>query len=164
MSTVTAGPTTLTGWPRSRIWMAVLAVSLALNLLFVAGAVWSRVHHPPGDVPWQEQYQQIAGQLDLDAQQRAGFEKYVAAMHVRTDKMRQEIAPLIAGAWDEMAQPQANQTRAMQQFDEVSQKWREFQRESMVQTLDFLSVLSPAQRSKFVAIVKERRAARFHPH
>lgn len=164
MSTVTAGPTALTRWPRSRIWVGVLAVSLALNVLFVAGAIWSRVHHAPGDAPWQEQYQQVAAQLDLDAQQRAGFEKYVAAMHARTDKMRQDIAPLIAGAWDEMAQPQANQTQIMQQFDEVSQKWREFQRGSMVQTLDFLSVLSPQQRSKFVAIVKERRAARFHPH
>ncbi len=36
------------GWSRSRILSAVLAVSLVLNVLFVAGAVWSRIEATAG--------------------------------------------------------------------------------------------------------------------
>jgi len=56
-------------------------------------------------------------------------------------------------------------TQIMRLFDEAAEKRREFQRETAAQTLDFLAILSPAQRSKFVAIARERRAPwlRSHP-
>jgi Spy/CpxP family protein refolding chaperone len=156
-----ANTTTAPRWPSRRGLIALLAVSLALNVLFVAGAVWSRVHAPFGPPGWQHEYRQIAAQLDLDPEQRTRFDRYVADMQAHGARMRQQMGPLIGGAWDEIAKPAPDQAQIMQHFDEASQKWREFQRESATQTLDFLSTLSPAQRSKFVAIVKEHRAARF---
>ena len=42
MSAVTAGPSPATGWPRRRLLLALLVVSVALNLFFVAGAAWTR--------------------------------------------------------------------------------------------------------------------------
>jgi Spy/CpxP family protein refolding chaperone len=72
--------------------------------------------------------------------------------------MRQEVRPLIAATWDEMAKPQADVGQIMQRFDEASQKWRAFQRESTAQTIEFLAILSPEQRDKFIAIERDRRA------
>jgi Spy/CpxP family protein refolding chaperone len=160
----TAGPTPAIAPPRRRLLLALLVVSALLNLFFVAGAAWTRVHGPARPLNREERYQQMARQLDLAPEQRAGFDHYVAAMRARDDKMRQQIAPLVADAWDAIAKPQADVGQIMQRFDEASVKWREFQREATVETLDFLSILSPEQRDKFIAIVRERRAPWLRRH
>jgi len=105
-----------------------------------------------------------AAELALEPQQRVGFDAYVAAMRSRTEKMREQVGPLIGEAWEEIAKPQADVTQVMRLFDEATEKRREFQREATTQTLDFLRVLSPAQRAKFVAIAHERRAPWLRPH
>lgn len=161
MSTATAGTAQLIRRPYGRWPVALLVISVALNALFIAGAVWSHLHPGAAERGFEPPYHHMAAQLQLNDQQRADFQRYVATMRTRTDEMREQIAPLIAGAWDQIANPQADQAQVMQRFDEVSQKWREFQRQSTTQTLDFLATLSPEQRSKFVAIIKERRAAHF---
>ncbi len=53
------------GWPRSRILSAVLAVSLVLNVLFVAGAVWGRIEEAPAR-GLDRRFERIGAQLDLD--------------------------------------------------------------------------------------------------
>jgi Spy/CpxP family protein refolding chaperone len=164
LSAAAAGPDSASGWPRRRLLVTLLAVSLVLNLFFVAGALWSRWHAP---APWpspQQRYQQMARELDLTPQQRIGFDRYVAAMRDRTAKMRQEIRPLISGTWDEMAKPDAEVGKITARFDEASEKWRQFQHEETTQTLGFLAVLSPGQRAKFVTIARERRAPWLRPH
>ncbi|HVC56887.1 MAG TPA: periplasmic heavy metal sensor [Stellaceae bacterium] len=159
MSIATAGPTLTTGRPHRRLLLALLIVSVALNLFFIAGAAWTRLYGPVHRSNRDARYQQMAAELNLDPQQRIGFNRYVAAVRGRDVKMHQEIAPLIAAAWDAIGKPQADLGQVMQRFDAASQKWREFQREAMVQTLDFLALLSPAQRDEFITIQRERRAA-----
>jgi uncharacterized membrane protein len=153
-------------WPRRRVIAALLAVSVVLNLCFVAGAAWTRFKAPPGQPSAAERYRQIAAELSLTPAQHTGFTHYIAAMQAHSDEMHRQIAPLIAGAWDEMAKPQADPAKIMQNFDEASQKWRAFQHQSTALTLKFLALLSPAQRSRFVALVRERRAPwlRHHAH
>jgi uncharacterized membrane protein len=169
VSTATAGPArqpgALTGWPGRRVLVILLIVSAVLNFCFVAGAVWTRWHAPARWASAEQRYQQMAGELDLAPQQRAGFDTYVAAMRANTEKMHQQVAPLIGSAWEEIAKPQADAAQVMRLFDEAAEKRREFQREASAQTLDFLAILSPAQRSKFVAVARERRAPwlRLHP-
>lgn len=164
MSTAATGQTIRASWPRRGVLVAVLAVSLALNVLFVAGAAWTRLHGPEGGPGGHAMYRQVVAELDLDPQQRAGFERYVADMHAHSVKMHTEIAPLIAGAWDEFAKPQPDQAQIMRRFDDASRKWREFQQESTAETLRFVALLTPVQREKFVAIVKARRSARRQHH
>ncbi len=159
MSTATAATTGRTGRPRRRILVALLVVSAALNFCFIAGAVWTRLHAPAGWPGPEQRFQQMAAGLDLDPQQRTSFDRYVAAMRLRTEKMHEQIAPLIGAVWQEIAKPQADVGQVMRLFDEAAQKRQEFQREATTQTLAFLSVLSPEQRSKFVAIARARRAA-----
>jgi Spy/CpxP family protein refolding chaperone len=144
--------------------LVLLALSVALNLFFVGGAFWIRLH-PATVLSFQERrFQRMARELDLAPQQRDGFDRYVAAMRVRTAQMHQQLAPLYAAAWEEMAKPQADEAQVMRLFDEATAKRREFQREATSQTLAFLAVLSPAQRAKFLAIVQAQWAHWHHNH
>lgn len=163
MSAATAGPNATRGWPRQRLLVTLLAISAVLNLFFVAGALWTRMHPPAAWPSPQQRYQQMAAELDLNPQQRIGFDRYVAAMRARTETMHQEIRPLVGSTWDEIAKPDADLGKITARFDEASEKWRRFQHEGTAQTLDFLSILSPEQRAKFVAIARERRAPWLRP-
>jgi len=153
-------PGTPTGWLSRRMLIILLAVSVVLNLCFVAGAVWMRWHAPARWAGAEQRYLQMAEQLDFTPEQKIGFDAYVAAMRARTEKMRQQVAPLMGSAWDEIAKPRADEAQVMRLFDEAAEKRREFQREASAQTLKFLAILPPAQRVKFVAIARERRGSR----
>ena len=158
MSMAAAGTTAPMSRPRRRLLLTLLALSIALNLFFVGGAAWSRLHARSEWPSPEQRYQQMAAELDLDSQQRIGFDRYVAAMRARAQNMREQVAPLIGAAWQEIGKPQADPAQVMRLFDEAAEKRREFQREATAQTLAFLAVLSPPQRSKFVAIAHDRRA------
>jgi uncharacterized membrane protein len=158
VSAATAGTTTPVSRPRGRLLLSLLALSVALNLFFVGGALWIRLHSPADWGSPEQRYQRMAAELDLDAQQRIGFDRYVAAMRARTDRMREQVAPLVAAAWDEIGKPQADTAQVTRLFDEAAEKRREFQHEATAQTLAFLSVLSPAQREKFIAISRQHRS------
>jgi Spy/CpxP family protein refolding chaperone len=75
------------------------------------------------------------------------------------DQMRQETDPLINAAWEEIAKPQPDAAKVEQLFDESAEKRRVFQREAASQMLAFVATLSPAQRGKFVQLMRDRRAA-----
>jgi uncharacterized membrane protein len=151
------------GRPRRRLFTALLVVSALLNVCFIAGAAWTFLQPSPERPAAALRYREMAAQLNLDPQQRAGFDRYVAAMRDSTDRMHQQIAPLLAAAWEKMGKPQADLAELMQLFDQASEKRRDFQRDATTQTLDFLSGLNQEQRSKFVAIARERRAPWLRP-
>ncbi|MGE5270652.1 MAG: Spy/CpxP family protein refolding chaperone [Thiohalocapsa sp.] len=140
---------------RRRLVFIALVLSLALNLFFIAGALWIRLHQPAPGWGREHRYQRMAAELDLDAHQRAGFERYVAAMRADAARMHAQVAPLVGAAWDEVGKAQADQTQVMRLMDEAAGKRREFQRQATSETLAFLALLSPAQRGKFVAIARQ---------
>jgi uncharacterized membrane protein len=151
--------TVLVRWPHRRVLLAVLVVSLVLNLCFVAGVAWTRLRPPPAG-GYEAIFKRMPGELALDDKQRTAFDRYVAATRARNEKMRQQVAPLYAGAWEEMAKPEANATEVNRLFAEVGAKRQESQRESVIRTLEFLSVLSPEQRRIFVTLMRERWSSR----
>ena len=151
--------TMLAQWPHRRVLLAVLVVSLVLNVGFVAGVAWTQLTAPPAG-GYEGFFQRIPTELGLDNSQRAAFERYVAAMRGRNERVRQQVAPLLAGAWEELAKPQASAEEVTRQFAEVGAKRQESQRESVRQTLEFVSVLSPDQRRKFVTLMRERWGSR----
>lgn len=161
MSLAATGSSTAGGWPYRRIVYAALAVSLVLNVFFIAGAVWTRTQPAAaGSRSVEPRYQQMAAELGLDAQQRAAFDRYAAAMRSRGERMRQQVGPALNAAWEEAAKAQADRTQVLRLFDEASDKRRQFQHDGLVQTLDFIATLTPAQRAKFVALSRERRGPR----
>lgn len=159
MSAAAAAPGAARRREHSRLLIAVLVISLVLNLCFIAATVWFRLHAPPAGRNLAERYQEIASQLDLDAQQRAAFDRYIAAMRSRADQMRQETDPLMAAGWDELAKPQPDEAKVTQLFDQAAEKRRGFQHDATAQTLTLLATLSPEQRAKFITLMRERRAA-----
>ena len=73
--------------------------------------------------------------------------------------MRQETDPLMSAAWEELAKPQPDTAKVERLFDEAAEKRRATQHEATSQTVELLGVLSPAQRAKFVSVMREWRAA-----
>jgi uncharacterized membrane protein len=163
VSTTTAGTRAPTRSPRRHLLITLVAISVALNLFFVAGALWTRLQ-PSNRAAADQRYEQMAAELKLDVQQRPAFDRYVAAVRSRVEEMRQQVDPLIGGAWDEVAKPQADEAKVMGLFDQATEKRRAFQRDLTAQTLAFLAVLSPEQRSKFVTMARERRAPWFRSY
>ncbi len=139
-------------------WLkALLAVSLALNLFFVAGALWVRLHPPAGFGPPEDRIAQIAGELDFNPAQKQAFERYAARMREQMQAMRKIVRPTIAAAWAEVASPHADEARVMRLLDDAAQERRNFARDMTTNTLAFLSSLSPDQRGRFVELLRRHR-------
>ncbi len=151
------------GGVRQHLFWVVLTLSLALNLCFVAGALWIRFHGPPLSSYPEERLQQIEPELALNPQQKQAFDVYAHTVRSRMQSMRDTIEPLIGNAWSELAKPDADEARVMQLFDEAAQQRRSFRRELATTTLSFLATLSPDQRAKFVELARQRPWGRPHP-
>ena len=101
----------------------------------------------------------MAAELDLNPQQRIGFDRYFAR-DARPHRDDARAEPPADRQQPGTRSPSRTPTSAKitRRFDEAAEKRRRFQHEATAQTLDFLAILSPEQRAKFVAIARERRA------
>jgi Spy/CpxP family protein refolding chaperone len=152
---VTVASLSAGGGIRQHLVSILLALSLALNLFFVVGALWIRIHGPPPMNP-AERLQHIGAQLTLDPEQKQAFEQYSQAVHSRMQLMHKAVDPLIADAWSEIAKPDPDQAKVIGLFDEAAQTRRGYMRELAPVTLSFLAKLSPEQRARFVELVRQK--------
>lgn len=136
----------------------MLALSLALNLFFVAGALWIRLHAPPTMLSPEDRLDQMASELNLNPQQKQAFASYSQTIRGRIRAMHSAVQPLIANAWSEVGKPEADEAKVMQLFDKAAEERRAFTRDLTTTTLGFLATLSPDQRAKFVQLAHQ------HPH
>jgi uncharacterized membrane protein len=142
------------GWPRSRILSAILAISLVLNVLFVAGAVWSRID-TPATGGLDQRFEQIGAQLNLDARQQAAFNQFIAEMRGRRDKVKQQVVPLYRSAWDTAGKPAMDAAEVRRSFETAIDERLRLSRETAARMVDFLATLSPEQRGRFVALARD---------
>lgn len=163
MSVTTADTSRRKTAPRQRRIFAVLAVSIALNLCVVAGAAWNRYSVPPPQTS-SERLRQLADKLELTPQQRVTFDAYIAATAARSDRMRQDLDPMMDSVWAEIAKPDADQTRILQLLDDVGSRRRAFLHEAVGATLSMLAALTPEQRDKFLANERAFHAAQRRRH
>lgn len=147
----------------NRLIVAALAISLALNICVIAGALWNRANTPPVQTA-AERFHRLEAALDLNDQQRAAFETYVAAARTRGAQLRKDIDPILDAAWAELGKEQPDEALVLQRFNDASTRWRASQRETVDATLALLATLSPEQRAKFIADERERRAAQRRRH
>jgi Spy/CpxP family protein refolding chaperone len=164
MSVTAAGVSHRGGVPRSRLLVAVLAVSVALNVCVVAGAVWSKLHPPPMPLTFTERFQRLEDSLDLTPVQRTAFDRYVSDMVARGDQARRTVDPMMDAAWAEIAKPDADQARVLQLLDDAGSQRRGFQQQAVTATLSLLATLTPEQRAKFIASERDFRAAMRRRH
>lgn len=146
----------MSGGTRQHLLRTLLVLSLALNLFFVVGALWIRIHAPVPPVTSEQRLQQMGDELGLDRQQERAFAVYSDRMRERLQSMHEAVRPLISQAWSEVSKPQADETKIMRFLDGAGQKRREFVRDLTAMTLSFLTTLSPEQRAKFVELVQQR--------
>jgi Spy/CpxP family protein refolding chaperone len=158
MTTAAAGMTPSRRSSRPRLVAALLAVSVALNLCFVAGAAWTRLK-APAIVTASERFHRLAQSLALSAQQQAVFDQYVAALIARNNRVRLATEPLMDEAWAEIAKPDPDQTRVLQLLDDFSTQRREVWHQTVIATLSLLATLTPEQKEKFLADERDRRMA-----
>jgi uncharacterized membrane protein len=148
---------------RRRLVWAALALSLALNVFFIGGAVWIRMHvpHGPGGSPFgpppHERIEAVARDLSLDAAQRGAFERFVRDTRQETRQVREANQKLGDAAWEEMVKLQPDQDLLRRLFDEVSANRREYQTGMTRALLDFLGTLSPEQRRQFIELARDRQ-------
>jgi len=153
---VTLASATARGTARHPLLWGALALSLALNLCFVAGAVWIRVQAPALPASPAERLQRIGTELQLDPKQRQAFVRYTEDLRAHMQQMHEKVEPLMTAAWAELAKPDPDQATAARLFDEAGQTRRGLQRELLAPTLAFLSTLSPEQRARFVELFHRR--------
>ena len=159
---MTAASVALRPGSRQHLFWVVLILSLALNLCFIAGALWIRVQGPPLPMSPEQRLQQIEPQLALDSQQKAAFDEYARTVRSRMQSMHEAIEPLVANAWSELAKPDADQAKIMQLFDQAGEQRRAFRPELVTATFTFLAKLTPEQRAKFVELARQRPWAKRH--
>ena len=159
---MTAASVALRPGSRRHLFWVILVLSLALNLCFIAGALWIRVQGPPLPMSPEQRLQQIEPQLALDPQQKAAFDEYARTVRSRVQSMHEAIEPQVANAWSELAKPDADEAKVMQLFDQAGDQRRAFRRELGTATFTFLTKLSPEQRAKFVELARQRPWAKRH--
>jgi Spy/CpxP family protein refolding chaperone len=159
---VTAASVALRPASRRHLFWVILVLSLALNLCFIAGALWIRVQGPPLPLSPEQRLQQIEPQLALNPQQKAAFDEYARTVRSGMQSMREAAEPLVANAWSELAKPDADEAKVMLLFDQAGDERRSFRRELGTATFAFLTKLSPEQRAKFVELARQRPWAKRH--
>jgi uncharacterized membrane protein len=142
------------GSARHQLLWVVVSLSLALNLFFVAGALWTHFHAPP-QLTRGGRFDEMAAALALDPQQRQAFAQYSQTMHGLLLEMRDATQPLVRAAWSEVAKPQADETKVMRLLDQAAQARRDYVHQITAATIAFLNKLSLQQRAKFVKIVHQ---------
>jgi uncharacterized membrane protein len=159
---VTAVSIALRPGSRRQLFRVILVLSLALNLCFIAGALWIRVQGPPLPLSPEQRLQQIEPQLALNPQQKKAFDEYARTVRSGMQSMREAAEPLVANAWSELAKPDADEAKVMLLFDQAGDQRRSFRRELGTATFAFLAKLSPEQRAKFVELARQRPWAKRH--
>ncbi len=142
---------------RGRAGLVVLALSLTLNVFFVAGLIWTRtMHHPHPPLPVVERFEQIAKDTNLTGDQLAAFDQFDHAFRERLRQLRDQNRPVVEAIWNELAKPQPDQDKISSLIEQAGENRRAAQKENTAALMTFLAALSPEQRTRFADLAQQR--------
>jgi len=143
--------------PRTRGWTLriLLALSVTLNVFFVAGLLWSMFAAEPIGPPAMR-FVAIGHRLDLSPQQRAALDAFGATAHRHAGDLRTANGPLMRQIWDEMAKPDPDQPAIDKLAEQMNQNRLAYQKQMSASLAAFLKTLSPEQRARFVDLAAQR--------
>ncbi|HXP12373.1 MAG TPA: periplasmic heavy metal sensor [Stellaceae bacterium] len=141
---------------RGRAGLVILALSLTLNVFFVAGLIWTRTmdHAPP--LPAVERFEKIAKDTNLAGDQLAAFEQFDHAFRERQHQLREQNRPIAEAIWTELAKPQPDQDKISGLIEQAGQNRRAAQMDNTAALTAFLAALSPDQRARFADLAQRR--------
>ena len=141
-----------TGWRGRLVWVA-LALSLTLNVFFVAGAAWLKFSaHAP--LPPIERMQRVGQALNLTDDQRLAFDQFLRVIRLRGRFFRESNQPLLERIWAELAKPTPDDDAIAKLGTQIEDNREAFEHEASTALLAFVKTLNPEQRAKLAEITK----------
>jgi uncharacterized membrane protein len=139
--------------PKGRLAKIALALSLALNVCFVGGLLYSKFVHPTPPLV------AMGKELNLEPDQRKAFQSFVQVVRGKGAVLRETNLALGRQIWDELSQPKPDAQKLTGLFTEIANNRRDYQTAVGTALLPFLETLSLEQRQHFIEIGKRRQSA-----
>ena len=140
--------------PRSkaRLVKVALALSLALNVFFIGGLVYSKFVRPTPPLI------ALGRELNLAADQRTAFQNFLQVVRSKGAALRENNLKISQQIWDELSQPKPDPQKLTALFAEYANNRRDYQTAVGTALLPFLETLNAEQRQRFIEISKHRQA------
>jgi uncharacterized membrane protein len=134
-----------------RLLGIALALSLTLNVCFIAGLAWMHIHAPPSPIVRMRHF---GDSLNLNGDQRQAYEQFLRTLRLRGRFMRESNQPLIENLWSEIGKPTPDTSSIAKLADQVTGNREAFLREVSTALDTFIKTLTPEQRALLAAKAK----------
>jgi len=141
-----------TGWKSRLVWIA-LALSLVLNVFFVAGGIWVKMSVRSA-LPPIVRLQRLGDRLDLNEDQRVAFDQFIRVIRLHGRFVRETNQPLLDRIWIELAKRTPDEDAVGKLGAQVGDNRQAFMKEVSVSFFAFVKTLSPEQREKLSTIAR----------
>ena len=132
------------------LWIA-LALSVTLNVCFLAGLAWMHIQRPPPPIV---RMQHFADSLNLNGDQRQAYEQFLGTLRQRGRSVREVNQPLIQDLWSEVAKPTPDTSAIAKLADQINGNRVALLREVSTALDAFIKTLTPEQRAQLAAKAK----------
>ena len=132
------------------LWIA-LALSLTINVCFLAGLAWMHMHAPGPPIV---RLQRFGDALNLTGDQRQTYEQFLRTLRQRGRSVRDGNQPLIQELWSEIAKPTPDTAAIAKLADQINSNRTALQREASTALDTFIKTLTPEQRAQLAAKAK----------
>jgi len=142
-----------------RRWIVriILALSLTLNLCFIAGLAYTKFATEEWMSP-QQRVAALASDLKLSAEQRQSFREMIQVLRLKGQSLRATNAELAAQVITELGKPQPDQDTLTRLFGQIADNRRQFQFQVGTALGAFFTKLTPEQRTHFVELAHQQRS------
>jgi uncharacterized membrane protein len=134
----------------------LLALSLALNVFFVGGNVYTRMLVERAGKSPDERARIVAERLTLDPRQREAFGTLRSEVRSRSQKYRSASRGSAARIWSEISKEKPNQRVIDRNLRVLSKNRLAFQMQASAIAVEFLARLDREQKGLFLALAKQR--------
>lgn len=140
---------------RRLVWVG-LAVSLALNFLFVGGAFFARATAERLSLHPEIRTQRFTEQLGLRPQQREAYQAYRALARERVAGMRADLRPTFQEMRDQLGADAPDPDRLAAGLLHMADTRHSFERDMAGLTGEFLGTLDPDQMRHFLNFARRK--------
>jgi Spy/CpxP family protein refolding chaperone len=145
---------------KTKLPWILLAVSLSLNVFFVAGYLYSSKLVQRMATSDTDRTRLVAQRLQLDTHQREEFRRLRALARDRATQLRQTNTEVVEALWDEIVKAQPDGQRIKELLEHLSDNRRAFNLAVMDLVGEFLKILRPEQRETFLQVIRNRNIFR----
>ncbi len=140
---------------RRLVWIG-LAISLALNLLFVGGAFHARATAERLTLRPEVRTQRFSEQLELRPQQREAYQAFRAQARARVAGMRADLGPTFQEMRDQLGADAPDPERLAAGLMRMADTRHAFERDMAGLTGEFLRTLNPDQIRRFLNFARRK--------